>query len=115
MDADIYGPNIPTMMGVQRERPALGDLEDQFRKMTLPTFVIAGDEDDPTLEPALFLKRTISTSALLVMPKCGHTMNLEDPDAFNRAVLDFVTQVDAGAWRPRIPESMSGAIIAAKS
>ncbi|MBR0672127.1 alpha/beta fold hydrolase [Neoroseomonas soli] len=104
-----------TMMGVQRARPALGDLEAGFRAMTLPTFIIAGDEDDPTLEPALFLKRTISTSALLVMPKCGHTMNLEDPDAFNRAVLDFVTQVDAGAWRPRIPESMTGAIIAAKS
>jgi len=104
-----------TMMGVQRERPALGDLEAQFRKLTVPTFVIAGDEDDPTLEPALFLKRTIPSSALLVMPKCGHTMNLEDPDAFNRAVLDFVTQVDAGAWRLRIPESMTGAIIAAKS
>jgi len=103
-----------TMMGVQRERPALGDLEAEFRKLTLPTFVIAGDEDDPTLEPSLFLKRTISTSALLVMPKCGHTMNLEDPDTFNRAVLDFVTAVDAGAWRPRIPESLSGAIIAAK-
>lgn len=104
-----------TMMGVQRERPALGDLEDGFRGMTRPTFIIAGDEDDPTLEPALFLKRTISTSALLVMPKCGHTMNLEDPDAFNRAVLDFVAHVDAGTWRPRIPESQSGAIIAAKS
>lgn len=104
-----------TMMGVQRERPALGDLEAQFKALTLPTFVIAGDEDDPTLEPSLFLKRTIPASALLVMPKCGHTMNLEDPDAFNRAVLDFVTQVDAGAWRTRIPESMTGAIIAAKS
>jgi len=103
-----------TMMGVQRERPALGNLEAEFRRMTVPTLVIAGDEDDPTLEPSLFLKRTIPSSALLVMPKCGHTMNLEDPDAFNRAVLDFVTQVDAGAWRNRIPESMTGAIIAAK-
>lgn len=104
-----------TMMGVQRERPALGDLADGFSRFTVPTFIVAGDEDDPTLEPALFLKRTIPTSALLVMPKCGHTMNLEDPDAFNRAVLDFVTHVDAGTWRPRIPESQSGAIIAAKS
>jgi hypothetical protein len=49
------------------------------------------------------------------MPKAGHTMNLEHPDAFNRAVLDFVTQVDAGAWRTRIPESLSGTIIAAKA
>jgi hypothetical protein len=66
------------------------------------------------LEPSLFLKRSIMSSALLVMPKCGHTMNLEDPDAFNRAVLDFVTQVDCGRWTQRIPESLSGAIIAAK-
>ncbi len=47
-----------TMMGVQRERPALGDLEAQFRELRVPTLVIAGDEDDPTLEPSLFLKRT---------------------------------------------------------
>ena len=100
-----------TMQGVQRQRPSLFDLRDGFSKMTLPTLVIAGDEDDPTLEASIYLKRTIPSSALLVMPKCGHTMNLEDPDAFNRAVLDFVTQVDAGAWRHRIPASLSGGII----
>jgi hypothetical protein len=42
-------------------------------------------------------------------------MNLEDPDAFNRAVLDFITAVDSGSWRPRIPASLSGGIIALKS
>lgn len=104
-----------TMQGVQRERPSLFDLAEGFRAFTTPTLVVAGDEDDPTLEPALYLKRTIPTSALLVLPKCGHTMNLEHPDAFNRAVLDFVTQVDAGAWRRRIPASQSGSIIAAKT
>ena len=104
-----------TMQGVQRERPSLFDLEAQFRKLAVPTLVIAGDEDDPTLEPALYLKRVIATSALLVMPKCGHTMNLEDPDAFNRAELEFVTQVDAGRWTARDPDSLSGTIIAAKN
>ncbi|WP_372623892.1 alpha/beta fold hydrolase [Falsiroseomonas sp.] len=103
-----------TMNGVQRRRPSLFDLQDGFAKMTVPTLIIAGDEDDPTLEASLYLKRTIMSSALLVMPKCGHTMNLEDPDAFNRAVLDFVTQVDGGTWRNRIPESLAGGIIAAK-
>ncbi len=102
-----------TMQGVQRERPSLFDLAEGFRAYTTPTLILAGDEDDPTLEPGLFLKRTIPTSALMVLPKCGHTMNLEYPDAFNRAVLDFVTQVDAGAWRRRIPASQSGGIIAA--
>lgn len=103
-----------TMQGVQRERPSLFELEAGFRKMTVPTLVVAGDEDDPTLEPALYLKRTIPASGLVVLPKCGHTMNIEDPDAFNRAVLDFVTAVDSGSWRSRIPASLSGAIIAAK-
>jgi pimeloyl-ACP methyl ester carboxylesterase len=103
-----------TMNGVQRRRPNLFDLKDAFAKMTVPTLIVAGDEDDPTLEASLYLKRTITSSALLVMPKCGHTMNLEDPDAFNRAVLDFVTQVDGGAWRNRIPASLAGGIIAAK-
>jgi pimeloyl-ACP methyl ester carboxylesterase len=104
-----------TMRGVQRERPSLFDLEAGFRKMKLPTLIIAGDEDDPTLEPSLYLKRVISTSALLVMPRCGHTMNIEDPDAFNRAVLDFLTWVDAGRWWERNPETLSGAIIAGKA
>ncbi len=102
-----------TMNGVQRRRPSLFDLKDGFSKMDVPLLVIAGDEDDPTLEASLYLKRTIKSSALLVMPKCGHTMNLEDPDAFNRAVLDFVTQVDGGRWTNRIPASLSGGIIAA--
>ena len=102
-----------TMNGVQRRRPSLFDLEAQFRQMTVPTLVIAGDEDDPTLEASIYLKRVIKSSALLVMPKCGHTMNLEDPDAFNRAVLDFVTQVDCGRWTNRIPASLAGGIIAA--
>ena len=113
LDHSTDGSSL-TMQGVQRERPSLFDLADGFAKMTVPTFIIAGDEDDPTLEPALYLKRTIPSSSLLVMPKCGHTMNLEWPDAFNRAVLDFITQVDAGAWRNRIPASLSGSIIAAQ-
>lgn len=103
-----------TMRGVQRERPSLFDLEAEFRRLALPTLVVCGDEDDPTLEPGLFLKRTIPTSALLVLPRCGHTMNLEDPDAFNRGLLDFVTWVDAGRWWARDPTTLSGAIIAGK-
>lgn len=105
---------VLTMRGVQRERPSLFDLEAGFRRLSLPTLIVCGDEDDPTLEPGIFLKRVIPTSALLVLPRCGHTMNLEDPDAFNRGVLDFITWVDAGRWWARNPETLSGAIIAGK-
>jgi len=37
------------------------------------------------------------SSGLVVIPR-RHTINLEDPDLFNRALLDFLTAVDAGRW-----------------
>jgi len=100
-----------TMGGVQRKRPSLYDLEAGFRAFTTPTLVFCGDEDDATLEPSLFLKRTIPTAGLAVLPKCGHTQNLEEPALFNSFVLDFITRVDAGRWPRRIPASQAKALI----
>ena len=60
-----------------------------------------GDEDELALEPALLMKRKIPNSGLFIMPKTGHTVNLEEPALFNDAVLDFVVAVDQGAWTPR--------------
>ncbi len=102
-----------TMLGVQRERPNLFDLEEKFRRMRAPTLIIAGDEDEPSLEPSLFLKRAIPTAGLMTFPRTGHTINLEEPDAFNRAVLDFVSLVEAGRWTERDPATRAGAIMAA--
>jgi len=77
----------------------------------VPTLVVTGDEDEPCLEPAIFMKRRIPTAGLVVIPKAGHTINLEEPDAFNRAVLDFLTAVDAGRWTPRNPASRAPSAI----
>jgi pimeloyl-ACP methyl ester carboxylesterase len=90
-----------TMRGVQAHRPSLYDLENRLRQLALPTLIIAGDEDDQTLQPGIFLKRTIPASGLLVLPKTGHPINLEEPAAFNQAVAEFFAQVDAGRWLPR--------------
>jgi pimeloyl-ACP methyl ester carboxylesterase len=100
-----------TMRGVQMSRPSVYELEAGMERMTVPTLIVTGDEDEPCLEPALFMKRKIRSSGLVVMPKAGHTVNLEDPDAFNRAVLDFLTAVDAGRWPLRNPASVSASAI----
>jgi pimeloyl-ACP methyl ester carboxylesterase len=94
-----------TMRGVQARRPSLYDLEVRLRALALPVLIVAGDEDDHTLAPGIFLKRTIPASGLLVLPKTGHTINLEEPDLFNRAVADFHAQVAAGRWPPRDPRA----------
>jgi pimeloyl-ACP methyl ester carboxylesterase len=82
-----------------------------LRRLAVPTLIVTGDEDEPCLEPALFLKRAIPTAGLWVIPKSGHTVNLEEPDAFNRAVQDFLTAVEAGGWGRRNPASQSRSAI----
>ena len=99
-----------TQLGVQRERPSLYDLRDRLANMRVPTLVMNGDEDWPCLLPGLMLKETIPSAALLVLPNVGHTINLEAPDAFNSAVLDFVTWVDCGRWPTRDPRAMAKSI-----
>lgn len=99
-----------TMAGVQRERPSLFDLEAGFRVFALPTLLIAGDEDDASLDATLWLKRVIPTSGLAVFPRTGHTINLEEPDLFNRTLLDFLTAVEGGAWKPRAAAPGAGII-----
>ena len=92
-------------------RPSVYELERELERLEVPTLVVTGDEDEPCLEPALYLKRKIRSSGLLVLPKSGHTVNLEEPEAFNRGVLDFLTAVDAGRWGLRNPASLSPSAI----
>ena len=100
-----------TMRGVQKERPSLWELEAAVRRLTVPTLIMTGDEDDPCLAPGIFMKHTIPTAGLVVLPKSGHTINLEEPEAFNRALADFFAQVDAGRWDSRDRRSVTASII----
>ena len=95
------------MRGVQAARPSLYALTDELAKVRIPVLVLVGDEDEGCLEPALMLKRTIPTAGLAVLPRTGHTANLEEPDVFNRAVDAFLAAVGRGAWHPRDPRSRS--------
>lgn len=100
-----------TMRGVQARRPSIYDLEDELRQLCLPTLVIVGDEDDHCLQPGIFLKKTVPASGLLVLPKTGHTINIEEPALFNQFVSDFLATVEQGKWLPRDPRSTPAEIM----
>jgi len=103
-----------TMRGVQMKRPSLWELVEGMKKIELPTLIITGDEDDPCLEPALLMKRSIATSGLAVLPYSGHTINIEEPEAFNRAVMEFLLKVDEGRPHRRDPRSAASGILGFK-
>jgi pimeloyl-ACP methyl ester carboxylesterase len=85
-----------------------------MKRLSVPTLVLHGDEDWPCLLPGVLMKQSIATAALAVMPNCGHAINLEDPDGFNRIVGEFLTQVDAGRWPTRDPRAVTASITGIK-
>lgn len=87
-----------TMLGYQARRPSLYDLKAEIAGIAAPLLVVAGDEDDATLEPGLMIKRVLPKAGLAVLPRSGHALNLEDAALFNRIVEDFFRQVEAGRW-----------------
>jgi 3-oxoadipate enol-lactonase len=94
-----------TSRGFQGARPSLYDFAKDIAKLTTPALIVVGDEDARCIEPSLFLKDTLAASGLVMMPKTGHVVNLEEPDLFNAAVGDFLSRVDAGRWSPRDPRT----------
>ncbi len=72
-----------TMRGVQASRPSLFALREEFTRVAVPVLILAGDEDDGCLDTALMLKRAMPTAGLAILPRTGHTANLEEPDLFN--------------------------------
>jgi pimeloyl-ACP methyl ester carboxylesterase len=103
-----------TMRGVQMKRPSLWELAEDMKRISAPSLIVTGDEDDPCLEPALLMKRAIPSSGLVVLPQAGHTINLEDPEPFNRAVLDFYMRVETGRWASRDTRSTTSGILGFK-
>ena len=96
-----------TMRGFQRERPSLFDFSEQLRQMSVPLLILVGDEDDGAIDTSVALKRLIPNAGLMVFPKSGHTLNLEEPAPFNMALDSFFASVITGSWTDRDPRSRS--------
>ena len=99
-----------TFEGVLSKRPAIFELADKLSKIEIPTLIMTGDEDDPCINPSLFLKIYISSSGLVIFPRSGHAINLEEPGLFNRTVSDFLAMVEQGKWEPRDLGEGSGSL-----
>jgi pimeloyl-ACP methyl ester carboxylesterase len=73
-------------------------MEAELARFAVPLLVILGDEDDLCLDGSVFLKRTVPTAALMVVPRAGHTINSEEPAAVNAALAELFSATEAGRW-----------------
>ncbi len=67
---------------------------DLLKGIRVPTLVLAGAKD-PALEACKLIHGKITGSKLVVLANAGHLSNLDQPEAFNKAVLEFLGGVDA--------------------
>jgi pimeloyl-ACP methyl ester carboxylesterase len=96
--SDIGASN--TMAEYQGKRRSLYDFEDEWKKLDLPTLIVCGDEDEPCIQPSIWLKKVLANAGLTFFAKTGHTVNIEEPDLFNRELWNFLALVEAGKWTP---------------
>lgn len=91
--ADMYAAMATEMLVAEDRRPALASL-------TVPTLVVVGEQDTPFLRASTALADAIPGARLEVVPDAGHSPQLENPEAWAKALTTFLSAVDG-----RPPES----------
>ena len=56
----------------------------------VPTLVIVGENDKPFLSAADYMNNKIKNSKKNIISDAGHAVNIEQPELFNSAVLEFL-------------------------
>ncbi len=94
-----------TMLNLQLKRPTLWEMEAALKKFSVPLLIIVGDEDEPCIDGSVFLKRTAPTAGLLMIPRSGHNVPIEEPAMFNAALADLFAASEAGRWMAHKPST----------
>jgi pimeloyl-ACP methyl ester carboxylesterase len=74
---------------------AMDHITEQLRTIRVPVLLIGGDRD-PSLQPMKVMQRKIRGARLVVLSPASHFANRDQPDAWNRAALEFLARVDRG-------------------
>lgn len=74
------------------------DLTDKLKAIRCPTLVIVGEHDPGTnVTMAREIQAAIAGAELAIISSAAHMANAEQPDAFNKALSDFLARVDQAA------------------
>jgi 3-oxoadipate enol-lactonase len=89
----INGNNAMAITGALAAMAERPDCTDVVPGVHVPTLVIVGEADTitPPAEAELMMEH-LPIGTLVRIPAAGHLPNLEQPEAFNKAVADFMQQ-----------------------
>jgi pimeloyl-ACP methyl ester carboxylesterase len=77
---------------VLAKRKSLFRLTGVLKSVRVPTLVVVGEQDYACSKAARLLAQTIPNAALKIIEGSGHMSPLEQPAAFNAALMDFLAE-----------------------
>jgi pimeloyl-ACP methyl ester carboxylesterase len=77
-------------MKLWREQPTL--TVDDVAKVTVPTLVLAGDDEAIRLEHTAAMYEALPEAQLGIVPGTSHVLTLEKPDLVNRLIVEFLAE-----------------------
>jgi 3-oxoadipate enol-lactonase len=67
------------------------DLTDRLKEIMCPAIILVGEHDQGTPVPmAQVIHQALPGSDLQIIPRAAHLSNIEQPEVFNKAMLDFL-------------------------
>jgi len=91
------------MENLQAKRPTLQEMESGLKAFKPPLLVVVGDEDEWCVDASIYLRRTVPTAGLVVVPRTGHTITSEEPAKFNAALEELFAEAERGRWMSHKP------------
>jgi pimeloyl-ACP methyl ester carboxylesterase len=75
-------------MLTQRDARVINSLTD----IAVPALVVVGENDTPFLKAADYMTAKIARAEKVVIPNAGHAANMDQPELFNAAIMNFLHQ-----------------------
>jgi pimeloyl-ACP methyl ester carboxylesterase len=62
--------------------------------ISVPTLVLVGEKDETFLAPTDYMAAKIPGAWKVIIDGAGHAANIDQPEAFNAAVIEFIESLD---------------------
>jgi pimeloyl-ACP methyl ester carboxylesterase len=63
---------------------------DELAQIAIPALVVVGEEDEAYLRAADVMAARLPKATKVVIPRAGHVVSIEEPEALNTAILEFL-------------------------
>jgi len=80
-------------MLAQRDARVISSLPE----IRVPSLVVVGANDTPFLKASDYMAAKIPGAKKMIIPDAGHAANIDQPEAFNTAILAFLREADLAA------------------